>query len=283
MTAIVYFNGQYLPKDAVRISPEDRGFVFGDGIYEVIRSYDGELFGLDAHLARMHHGVCELAINGADVEQVGEVAAELIRRNELTSGDATVYVQITRGVAPRTHFFPDPTVPPTVYAQAGRFTPKGDPARGVAAITVPDIRWARCDIKTVQLLPNVLANQRAHAAGVAEALFVRDGVVLEGSHSSLFFVFGKEVRTAPKTNYVLPSITRDVVLELCRANAIAVRETPVFVHEVSRASEAFLAGTTVEVMPIVQIDGGTVGGGTPGPLTRRLQELFRGRVTASRA
>jgi D-alanine transaminase len=217
------------------------------------------------------------------VEQVGEVAAELIRRNDLTAGDATVYVQITRGAAPRTHFFPDPAVPPTVYAQAGRFTPKGDPAKGIAAVTVPDIRWARCDIKTLQLLPNVLANQRAHGAGVAEALFVRDGVVLEGSHSSLFFVFGKEVRTAPKTNYILPSITRDVVLELCRANGIAVRETPVFAAEVSRASEAFLAGTTVEVMPIVQIDGSAVGGGTPGPVSRRLQELFRAHVKASRA
>ncbi len=283
MTAIVYFNGQYVPKDAVRISPEDRGFVFGDGIYEVIRSYDGALFALDAHLARMHHGLCELGISGADVEQVGAVAAELIRRNELTTGDATVYVQITRGAAPRTHYFPDPAVPPTVYAQAGRFTPKGDPAKGVATVTVPDIRWARCDVKTVQLLPNVLANQRAHAAGVAEALFVRDGVVLEGSHSSLFFVFGKEVRTAPRTNYILPSITRDIVLELCRAKGIAAREMPVFVQEVSRASEAFLAGTTVEVMPIVRIDGGTVGGGTPGPVTRRLQELFRARVKASRA
>jgi D-alanine transaminase len=283
MTSIVYLNGQYLPNDAARISPEDRGFVFGDGIYEVIRSYDGALFALDAHLARMHHGVCEVAINGVDVEHVGEVAAELLRRNDLTSGDATVYVQITRGAAPRTHFFPEPAVPPTVYAQAARFRPKADPAKGVATVTVPDIRWARCDIKTVQLMPNVLANQRAHAAGVAEALFVRDGVVLEGSHSSLFVVFGKEVRTAPKTNYILPSVTRDIVLELCRENGIAVRETPVFAHELSRASEAFLAGTTVEVMPIVRIDGGAVGGGAPGPVTQRLQELFRAHVKASRA
>ena len=144
------------------------------------------------------------------------------------------------------------------------------------------IRGARGDTKTGQLLPNVLPNQRARAAGGAEALFVRDGVVLEGSHSSLFFVFGKEVRTAPKTNYILPSITRDVVLELCRANAIPAREAPVFLQEVSRASEAFLAGTTVEVMPIVRIDGGAVGAGTPGPVTKRLQGLFRAHVKASR-
>jgi len=274
----VYFNGQYLAKDDVRISPEDRGFLFGDGVYEVIRSYDGSLFALEAHLARMHSGVCELGINGADVDHLGEVSAELITRNHLTSGDATVYLQITRGTAPRAHFFPDPPVPPTVYAQAGRFTPKGDPAKGVDTITVPDIRWARCDIKTVQLLPNCLANQRARSSGAQEALFVRDGVILEGSHSSLFFVFGEEVRTAPKNNYILPSITREIVLELCRGAGIPAREAPVFTHELPRATEAFLAGTTVEVMPIVRIDAVGVGGGRPGPVTRKLQDLFRARI-----
>lgn len=278
MTTTAYINGKYLPKDEVRVSPEDRGFVFGDGVYEVIRSYDGKLFALDAHLARMRSGVCELAINGADVDELGEVAGELIRRNDLASGDATVYLQITRGAAPRAHFFPDPPVPPTVYAQAGRFTPKGDPAKGIVTITVPDIRWARCDIKTVQLLPNCLANQRARASGAQEALFVRDGVVLEGSHSSLFVVFGDEVRTAPKSNYILPSITRDIVLDLCRASGIPARETPVFTHELPRATESFLAGTTVEVMPIVRVDGTPVGDGKPGPVTRRLQDLFWART-----
>lgn len=278
----VYFNGKFLPKDEVRVSPEDRGFVFGDGVYEVIRSYEGKLFAVDAHLARMRSGVCELAINGADVDALGDVAAELIKRNDLTAGDATVYLQITRGAAPRAHFFPDPPVPPTVYAQAGRFSPKGDPTKGIVTITVPDIRWARCDIKTVQLLPNCLANQRARASGAQEALFVRDGVVLEGSHSSLFFVFGEEVRTAPKNNYILPSITRDIVLDLCRTDGTPARETPVFTHELARATEAFLAGTTVEVMPIVRIDAGAVGDGKPGPVTRRLQELFRGRTPKSK-
>jgi D-alanine transaminase len=173
-------------------------------------------------------------------------------------------------------------VPPTVYAQAGRFTPKGDPVKGIVTITVPDIRWARCDIKTVQLLPNCLANQRARAAGAQEALFVRDGVVLEGSHSSVLFVFGEEVRTAPKNNYILPSITRDIVLELCRTSGIPARDAPVFTHELPRATEAFLAGTTVEVMPIVRIDAGVVGEGKPGPVTRRLQELFRGRTARAK-
>jgi D-alanine transaminase len=187
-------------------------------------------------------------------------------------------LQVTRGSAPRTHHFPDPPVAPAVYLQAGPFKPKLDPAKGIAAITVPDIRWARCDIKTIQLLPNVLANQQARAAGVEDALFVRDGVLLEGSHSALFFVFGDEVRTAPKNNYILPSITRGILLELCRSSGIPAREIPVFVQDVPRATEAFIAGTTTEVMPLVQIDGRPLGDGTPGPVTRRLQQLFRGRI-----
>jgi D-alanine transaminase len=274
----VYFNGGYLPKDQVRISPDDRGFLFGDGVYEVVRTYGGKLFALEAHLARLRFGVCEVGINGVDVDALGQVAEELLGRNDLTSGDATVYFEVTRGAAPRTHFFPDPPVPPTVYLQAARFTPKGDAAKGIAAITVPDIRWARCDIKSVQLLPNVLANQRARASGVGDALFVRDGVLLEGSHSALFFVFGEEVRTAPKNNYILPSITREILLEICRSSGIPARETPVFLHDLPRATEAFIAGTTTEVMPLVRIDGAPVGAGTPGPVTRRLQQLFRGRI-----
>lgn len=276
--SIVYFNDRYIEKDQVRISPDDRGFLFGDGVYEVVRTYGGTLFALEPHLARLRFGLCELAINAVDVDALGRVAEELLRRNDLTSGDATVYFEVTRGAAPRTHHFPDPPVAPTVYLQAARFTPKNDPDKGMAAITVPDIRWARCDIKTVQLLPNVLANQRARAAGVGDALFVRDGVLLEGSHSALFFVFGEEVRTAPKNNYILPSITREILLEICRSSKIPARETPVFLHDLPRATEAFMAGTTTEVMPLVRIDGVAMGGGTPGPVTRRLQQLFRGRI-----
>lgn len=274
----VYFNSRYLLKDQVRLSPDERGFMFGDGVYEVVRTYDGRLFALESHLERLSYGLRELVIQGVDVDELGEVCRELIRGNDLGAGDATVYLQVTRGAAPRTHFFPEPPVPATVYAQAGRFSPKGDPAKGVHAITVPDIRWARCDIKTVQLLPNCMANQRARAAGALEALFVRDGVVLEGSLTSVFFVLDGEVRTAPKSNYILPSITREIVLELCRAAQIPARETPVFHHDLPRVSEMFLAGTTMEVMPIVRVDGTTVGTGAPGPIASRLRGLLRERT-----
>lgn len=276
---IVYFDGSYLRKREVRISPDDRGFLFGDGVYEVVRSYAGRLFEIEAHLHRLRTGLAALAIGGIDVGALGTAVHQLITRNALEDGDATVYLQITRGAAPRTHYFPDPPISPTVYAEARRFVPKGDAAAGIPVITAPDVRWARCDIKSVGLLPNCLANQRARVAGAVEAIFVRDSVALEGTASSFFAVLDGEVRTAPKSNYILPSITRDVVLRLCGELAIPHRETPVFVDQLAHASELFMAGTTLEVMPVVQVDGQPAGGGRPGPVAARLHAAFR-RLTA---
>lgn len=271
----VYFNGAFLPKDEVRISPDDRGFLFADGLYEVVRSYDGRLFELDAHMRRLSSGLEAVRITGVDVPALREVISRLLELNDLASGDATVYMQVTRGAAPRVHAFPDPEVPPTVYAEPRRFTQRADPAVGVSVITVPDVRWARCDIKSVALLPNCLANQRAREAGAIEAVFVRDGVALEATASSFFAVFGGEVRTAPATNYILPSITRAVVLRICGDEGIPALETPVLVDELGEANELFLAGTTLEVMPIVSVDGRPVAGGVPGPIARKLGTLFQ--------
>lgn len=280
MTAIAWFNGSFVPKTDVRISPEDRGFLFADGVYEVVRAYGGRFFALDAHLERMADGLRALEIAGCTPAAMGDAFRTLLQKNGLGSADALVYCQVTRGAAPRTHFFPDPAVPPTVYAEARPFAPKADPAVGAAVITVPDTRWARCDIKTVGLLPNVLANQRARAAGAVEAVFVRDGVALEASASSFFAVIDGEVRTAPNSNYILPSVTRATTLDLCAEAGIPYRETPVFQHELPRASELFLAGTTLEVMPIVTIDGRSVGTGRPGPVASRLNAAFRARAVA---
>lgn len=274
----VYFNGRYLPKAEVRLSPDDRGFLFADGVYEVVRSYAGRLFQAHAHLERLRRGLAALEIAYQDVDGLEGVFGELIARNALASGDASVYLQVTRGAAPRTHAFPDPPVAPTVYAEARPLKPRGDPKQGVGVITVPDTRWARCDIKSVGLLPNVLANQRARQAGAVEAIFVRDGVALEASASSVFGVFGGEVRTAPKSNYILPSITRDVVLSICREAGVPASETPIFLDALVRADELFLAGTTVEVMPIVSVDGKPVADGGPGPVTRELVRLFQART-----
>ena len=270
----VFFNGEYLPKDAVRLSPDDRGFLFGDGVYEVVRSYGGRIFAQEEHLARMHRGLCELEIRGVDTAEFAGIIRELLHRNHVSADDALVYMQVTRGAAPRRHAFPNVPTTPTTYATAMPLQTKGDPAHGVKVITVPDTRWARCDIKTVNLLPNCLANQRAQQMGAAEAIFVRDGVALEGTAASFFGVFQDEVRTAPKSNYILPSITRDVALDVCHDAGIAVSETQIFAHELGGADELFLAGTTWELMPIVEIDGRPVGDGRPGPVHQRLYQLF---------
>ncbi|TEU12731.1 MAG: hypothetical protein E3J21_20470 [Anaerolineales bacterium] len=277
---IVYLNGQYIPRQRASIDVDDRGFLFADGIYEVVHSYEGHLFQMDAHLQRMEHGLCSLYIAIDDVQGIREVAERLIVENSLTSGEATVYVQITRGSAPRTHGFPPAGTPPTVYAAAKQYIPQRDRAKeGIAAILVPDTRWARCDIKSVALLPNVLARQRAIEAGVADAVFVRDGVVLEGTSSNFFGVFNGEVVTAPKTNYILPGITRDVVIGLCSEIGVPVHETPILEHQLGEAEELFLASTIVEIRPIVRLNDHPVGTGTPGPVTRRIQRAFRDLVS----
>jgi D-alanine transaminase len=273
--AVVFFNGEFIEKAAVRISPDDRGFLFADGVYEVVRAYGGRFFRLDQHLRRLDHGLCGLAIAGVRAADLCTVCTTLLEKNGLASSDATVYLQVTRGAAPRVHAFPDPPVSPTVYAEAKPFKPRGDPAVGVSIITTPDIRWARCDLKTVSLTANCLANQKAKEAGAIEAVFVRDGVAIEATASSFFAVVDGEVRTAPASNYILPSITRQVVLDLCRSSGVAHRETPVFVDDLDRASELFLAGTTLEIMPIVRIDGRTVGDGKPGPVAKTLYPLFQ--------
>jgi D-alanine transaminase len=278
---IVYLNGQYIPRQRASIDVDDRGFLFADGIYEVIHSYEGHLFQMDAHLQRMEHGLRSLHIVIDDVQAVREVTERLIVENGLTSGEASVYIQITRGSASRTHSFPPAGTPPTVYAAAKKYIPQRDQAEEgrIAAILVPDLRWARCDIKSVALLPNVLARQRAIEAGVADAVFVRDGVAIEGTSSNFFGVFNGEVVTAPKTNYILPGITRDVVIGLCDDLGVPVHEVPILEHRLGEAEELFLSSTILEIRPIVQLDDHPVGTGTPGPVTRRIQRAFRDLVS----
>lgn len=274
---LVYFNGQYLPKSEVHLSPDDRGFLLGDGIYEVIRIYDGRLFAAGAHFRRMERSLQALRIDGPPADTFTDVAARLIRENDLT--DAALYIQITRGVAPRTHAFPAAGTPPTVYATVYR--PNIQPQKweeGVAVTLVPDIRWARCDIKTVALPPNVLASQRAREAGVEEAVFVRDGVLTEGAHTNVCAVRDGVLLTYPLSNYILPGITRAVVLDLCRQLELPYREEAVFADELDQIDELLILGTTTEVMPVVTVDGQAVGDGRPGPVTRRLQQAFRERT-----
>lgn len=279
---ITYFNGEFLPKEVVWISPDDRGFLFADGAYEVIRSYGGNLFRLTAHLQRLGNSLRGLGITTPDTEELRDVAIQLTKRNDLTDGDAAIYIQVTRGVAPRKHPFPPQGTAPTVYVSARPF--HASPERlehGVRIILAQDIRWSRCDIKSVALLPNVLASQQAKESGAYEAVFVRDGVVTEGSHTNVAAVFDGRLVTHPRTNHILPGITREVVLELCRELDLSYCESPFSDAQLREAAELMLLGTTTEVMPVVQVDGWQVGDGQPGPVTRTLQQAFRQLVTGA--
>ena len=272
----VYLNGEFLPAGQATVPVNDRGFLFGDGIYEVTPAYGGRLFRWPQHLARMQKGLAAIGI-GFDARVLEEVKKELLARNGLDGAEAAyVYVQVTRGVAPRTHHFPDPPARPTVYAFANRYlrAPMEEWARGITAITVADQRWARADIKAIALLPNVLAAQAAVEAGVGNTIFVRDGVALEGSHNNLFAVFGGVLATAPKSNYILHGVTRDFLIELAGGMGIPVEERTIQLPELYEADEVFFSGTTTEVKPVVEIDGRPVGSGAVGPVARGLYGRF---------
>jgi D-alanine transaminase len=273
---IVYFNGQFLPQEDVRVSPEERAFLFADGAYEAILSYDGVMFRPEDHFRRMVRSLNEIRIETPDRDLMRRVSQTLLERNDLTEGDAMVYLQVSRGAAPRRHAFPPEGTSTTVYAFATPFqVPHQKLERGIKVILIPDIRWMRCDIKSLALLPNVLANQQAKENGAGEAVFVRDGVVTEGSHTNVCAVFDDTLVTHPTTHLILPGVTRAVVLELCRDLGIPYREAPIFEHKLREAEELMVVGTTSEVMPVVQVDEWTVGDGEPGPITRRLQHAYR--------
>lgn len=272
----VYLNGELMPVDEAKVSVDDRGFLFGDGIYEVTPAYRGNLFRFPEHLARMERGLAALRLD-FDPAGLQELHGKLLTENGLNQADtAYVYVQVTRGVAPRSHAFPKDPVAPTVYAFAKRFQRPDDDRweRGFTAITVPDRRWSRVDIKTIALLPNCLAQQSAVDAGVDDALFVKDGVALEGAHNNLFAVFDGVVTTHPATHEILPGVTRALVLDLARSLGVPVSERAMTVEEFMTADEVFFTGTTVEIRPTVQIDGRPVGDGEVGPVTRALWTAF---------
>jgi D-alanine transaminase len=233
----------------------------------------------------MTNGLRELRIPAPDIaraEVLNEVADRILTDNGLLDGEATLYVEITRGVAPRTHAFPAANTVPTVFVMANKFNPPNElRTKGASAITMADIRWLRCDIKTIQLLPNVFAKQAAAEKGAMDAFMIRDGMVTEGSHANVLGVFNGVIRTHPLNHLILPGITRAVVLELAASLGIPVREEAFTAEEIARADELFLAGTTADVMPIVRVDDRTVGDGTPGPITRRLYEAFRAYMDES--
>lgn len=276
----VYLNGEFIPKEGARISVEDRGFLLSDGVYEVTPAYRGEFFLLRQHLSRLTGGLTSLRID-YDPEELVEVHRTLLDKNDLSESEiAIVYLQITRGVAERTHYFPPAGTVPTIYAFAKQFhRPSMDSwLEGFEAVTVPDRRWSRVDIKSISLLPNVMAAQAAVDAGVDDALLVKNGIALEGAQNNIFAVKGDVLITHPATQEILNGITRIVMIEMAKSLGISVQERPIQVEELETIDELFFSGTTTEVRPTVRLDGKPVGSGEVGPVSKAIYAAFRKEI-----
>jgi D-alanine transaminase len=262
---ICYFNGKFLPKDKVRISPDDRGFLFADGIYEVARWYEGFFFDMESHVTRMKRSMKEIRLSWPGADSFPSIARELIARNGLQDKPSLVYLQVTRGAAKRTHAFPSPPVDPTVYAHAWGFNPsKNTIPAGINTILRNDPRWNRCDIKSISLLPNILCFQEAVEDGSMECIFVRNGIMTECAHSNVFFVIGGKIFTHPESENILSGITRKNIIRIARETGISVFEIAVSASRLNEVSEAFITNTSFEIAPVVTIDRKPVGDGIPG-------------------
>jgi D-alanine transaminase len=279
---IVYLNGQWLPANEARVSAFDRGFIFGDGVYEVIPVYGKRPFRLAQHLDRLKRSCDAIHLTNpckdADWKAIIE---KLIDQSD--AQDQMVYLQITRGVAPRDHAFPENTEPTCfAYGKALVFPDTKVQSRGVSAITTQDIRWLRCDIKSIALLANVILRQSAVENGAAEAILLRDESLTEGAASNIFIVKNECIITPPKSELILPGITRDLVVELAHENNLCMEERAVSVEELATADEVWMTSSTKEILPIVSINNKPVGAGKPGAMHKRMLAIYQDYINRFR-
>ena len=280
---ISYINGRFLPKEEIKISPDDRGFLFADGVYEVAKWYAGFFFDMESHVTRLKRSLRELKIAWTEPDIFPSIATELIRKNNLESSYALIYLQVTRGVARRTHYFPSQDVTPTVYAFAWGYTPEAMPEeKGVKVMLKEDIRWSRCDIKSVALLANTISFQEAYEKGMNECIFVRNGFITEGSHSNIFFVIDGTLFTHPESNNILSGVTRKNILRLAKESGLKIREEALSIERLRSCREAFITNTSAEISPVTEIDGIIIGDGIPGQVTRLLRKKFDEEIMALR-
>lgn len=273
----VYFNGQWVAPDVAKVSVFDRGFLFGDGVYEVIPAFGRRLFGAVAHLDRLTRSLREIGIE--DPLPRADWLAILARLvAECPTDEVSIYIQVSRGApAKRDHAYPNPPVPPTVLAAANPLAALSPVVlkEGARAITVPDLRWGRCDIKSVNLLPNIMARQQAVAAGAMEAILVREGMALEGAASNLFAVIDDELLTAPLGPHILGGVTRNALIDLVRRDRlIPLLETPIPIDRLFDAREVFVTSSTRDLLPITRINDHVIGEGLPGEGWQRLSAAF---------
>ena len=273
---LVFLNDKIISNEESHLSPFDRGFLFADGVYESIRTYNKKLFRYTDHLNRLKRSLKETRIDFNRLSSLENIIYELIKKNNIEN-ETLVYLQITRGAAyPRTHSFSKEKTKPTLFIYVEGFKEDNEEqSRGVKVILQEDVRWLRCDIKSTSLLPVVLANQKASEEGAAEAILVRDGMITEGTHTNFFAVKDETIYTAPKSRLILEVITRKVVLEFCEKFKIDLKEEFIEKDNLKNFTEFFITSTTKEITPVTTIDYWTVNEGEPGKITRSLQSVFK--------
>lgn len=279
-SALVCLNGEFLPADQAKVSVWDRGFIFGDAVYEVCRLYRGRPWLEEEHFARLERSLGELEIRGIDLNVLKKRMFRLISKSQVSEGLA--YIQITRGVAPRAHAFPDPPVPPTEFIAIKPYDDTKTQANrvsGVKMISHPDLRWGRCDIKSTNLLANCLALEHVKRQGGFEAaLFDKQGMVTEATHSSILWVNGGRIFGTPGEDNILPGCTRLLAGQLAERLGKKIEDAKISLENLKKADEVLLMGTSIEVMPVVTVDETTIGSGKPGPVGTELQAAYRESV-----
>lgn len=271
---IAFYNGEFLPIEKISISPFDRGFLFADGVYEALRTYNKKLFMLHKHLERLKYSLEQININFSELNEIENIIYRCAELNRLDS-DFSAYIQITRGVSfPRTHHYSNQIKPNLFIYVSALKNREHEIKEGVSVILEQDVRWSRCDVKSTALLPNVLANHKAISSGHYEAVLFRDNFITEGSHTNFFAVKNDSIITAPLSNYILNGITRSIIFNLCEENNIQIIEEYILMNEIFTYDEFFLTGTTTEITPVVKIGNRMVGDGKPGKMTRKIQKLF---------
>lgn len=274
MSEIVYLNGEFVNQEDALISARDRGFIFADGVYEVAKYYEGKPFRFQDHIDRLKRSLAELSIPFFDLDLLDQIFSQLLEQNKMVQKQTGIYIQITRGEHKRIHHFPQ-NATPTVYAYAFDLPSATEQLeKGIKVITNEDIRWKRCDIKSVSLLPNTMLFNKAKEQGAGECILIRDGMVTEATHSSVLGVKNGTLITRPLSNLILPGITRKVILEICNKIGIPVNERAFSEKELYELDEVIIAGTGSEVTPVVQINDIVLGNGKPGEITRLIQREF---------
>ncbi len=275
MPELAYVNGTFLPIEKAMVPVEDRGYQFGDAVYEVIASYNGHPVFMDEHMARLDRSLKELSFPKISMDQIRSAVIELLDRSKIER--AEIYLQISRCVAPRNHAFSNHSDTQFIMtARKVKQVPENIRQQGAQAITVKDLRWGRCDIKTVQLLYNVLAKQKALDSGVFDAIFIsEDNIVREATSSNLFIVADEKLITHPLTTHILPGVTRAKIIKICGEKNLQINEQFYNKETLLKSDEVFLTGTITEVLSIVEIDGSIIGNGKVGPMAKQLFDALR--------